>query len=325
MTNEKQVLNEPSKTSFLSKQIDVADINARLDANAKSILADKQVLARILKYTLEECAEMSIDDIIASIGDDIDISNVPIDPGMSRHKISLDGQESSIVGEGLVRYDIRFHIYVADRTMKILINVEAQKTSNPNKLGYTIENRMEFYLGRNISEEKDSEFTGSNYDDIKRVKSIWICMDAKIDSITRHAFRPEVIYGEIEAPKRKGLMEGIIIRIRTDKEHSESANKLIAVLEELFGQDSPEEKKKKLEEQGMIITESVGRNINSMCNYSELVMEQGLSLGRIQQLIEDAIEDGKSMEDILNKLINKLSLTRSEAEEYYNKYSRELV
>jgi len=61
--------------------------------------------------------------------------------------------------------------------MKILINVEAQKFSDPSKLCYHLENRIIFYMSRMVSAQKQTEFNHSNYDDLKRVRSIWICMD----------------------------------------------------------------------------------------------------------------------------------------------------
>lgn len=51
----------------------VNDIGAAYDTNIKYLLADKQVLARILKYAVEEFYDMPMDEIMASIGDDIEI------------------------------------------------------------------------------------------------------------------------------------------------------------------------------------------------------------------------------------------------------------
>ena len=40
---------------------------AKYDASVKEVLADKQILARILKYTLEEFADYEIEEIIREI------------------------------------------------------------------------------------------------------------------------------------------------------------------------------------------------------------------------------------------------------------------
>ena len=65
--------------------------------------------------------------------------------------------------------------------LKFLINVEAQKSSDSNKLQYHLDNRIIYYLARMISAQKEVEFEKSNYDDIKPVRSICICMDANDD------------------------------------------------------------------------------------------------------------------------------------------------
>lgn len=39
----------------------------------KFLFADKQILARILKYAVQEFKDMPIEDIMASIGEDIEI------------------------------------------------------------------------------------------------------------------------------------------------------------------------------------------------------------------------------------------------------------
>ena len=44
----------------ISKVIDITSDSAKYDANIKEMLADKQILSRILKYTLDEFSKMDI-------------------------------------------------------------------------------------------------------------------------------------------------------------------------------------------------------------------------------------------------------------------------
>ncbi len=39
-----------------------------------------------------------------------------------------------------------------------MINIEAQKSTNTSKLGYHLDNRIIYYLGRMISAQKEVEF-----------------------------------------------------------------------------------------------------------------------------------------------------------------------
>ena len=53
--------------------------------------------------------------------------------------------------------------------------MEAQKNFYP---GYSLTTRGVFYGARMISAQKGTEFAGSDYDKIRKVYSIWICMNA---------------------------------------------------------------------------------------------------------------------------------------------------
>ena len=76
-----------------------------------------------------------------------------------------------------VYYDIRFSAYLKTRKerIRLLINVEAQKAFYP---GYSLTTRGIFYGARMISAQKGTEFAGRDYDNIRKVYSIWICMNA---------------------------------------------------------------------------------------------------------------------------------------------------
>lgn len=130
---------------------------AEYDTNIKCLLADKQILARILKYTLQEFQNMEIKEIIPCIGDDIEIGTKPLDPGLSNlERVSLTNAEDNVLGEGRIFFDIRFTASIKKSKIKILINVEAQRSSDSAKLGYHLENRIIFYLARMISAQKQT-------------------------------------------------------------------------------------------------------------------------------------------------------------------------
>lgn len=240
----------------LSKAIDITNDTARYDESVKELLADKQVLARILKYSVEEFAELSLDEIIKSISEP-DIAGIRVEPGMTNlGKVEKQSEEDFVPGEGKNIYDIRFVAYLGTEMIKFLINVEAQKSTKHYDLGYHLDNRIIFYLSRMISAQKEIEFFNSDYDNIKAVRSIWICMDSNAD-------------------------EDSINRIRFVQENVESSkNYLIAMLEELLKKGDKEKKKKNLSSNfGLIMTEETIRRIDHMCNLSDLIVEQGIEQG----------------------------------------------
>ena len=240
----------------LSQTIDITSEVAKYDESVKEILADKQILARILKYTLEEFSDSDINDIIANI-DEPKVSKVRMEPGHTNteifnrelakpEKIIKESEEDNVPGEGKIFYDIRFSVYTEKELMKVLINIEAQKSTKPSKLGYHLDNRIIYYMSRMVSAQKEVEFAKSNYDSLKPIRSIWICMDADDteDSINRIRFRQETIYGKDMTLENIDKVQGVIIRLRKNENTEKSRNKLIAMLEELLRKESAEVKKR---------------------------------------------------------------------------------
>ena len=66
------------------------------------------------------------------------------------------------------------------------------------------------------------------------------------------------------------------------------------------------------------------RRINTMCNLSEALIERttakALEQG-IEALVLDNIEEGKSKEQIVDKLVRRFKLNEKEAEMYYDKFA----
>lgn len=285
------------RETYISKTLSaLGDGVAKVDEKIKALLADKQILTRILKYSVEEFKEYDILEIINRI-EEVEILEVPVDAGLSHKsknefgKISGSNTEDNVPGEGVIFYDIRFNITKGKKRIKVLINIEAQATTSVSRLGYHIENRMTYYLSRMISAQKEQEFFGSDYDKIKEVISIWICMDARKneDSIIEYQLRPEVKFGENIHPEEINLLKGILIKIRGGKNMTQSKNKLIEMLEYVIADHSVEEKKNYLKNEcGVEMTKELERKVEAM----------GESMGRaiLQGMLEDAWDKGVAQE-----------------------------
>ena len=284
----------------ISKVIDITSDSAKYDASIKEMLADKQILSRILKYTLDEFSQMDIEDIMKCM-DEPQISSVRMEPGFTNtEKIQKVSEEDNVLGEGKIYYDIRFNAYLEKEQIKILVNIEAQKSTNPSKLGYHLDNRIIYYLGRMISAQKEVEFTKSSYDDLKAVRSIWICMDSadQEDSINRIKFTEETVFGAQIEKENLNKVQGIIIRLRKNENVEKSKNILIAMLEELLKKEAVADKKKILsEEYGIVMRDDTERRLNTMCNLSEVVLEKGIEKG-MRQLIQQMRNNGKNTKEI---------------------------
>ena len=71
------------------------------------------------------------------------------------------------------------------------MNIEAQKDE---PVSYKILNRAIFYVSRLISSQKERDFVNTNYDDIKQVFSIWVCMNMSKNSLSHfHIVKDEML------------------------------------------------------------------------------------------------------------------------------------
>ena len=293
----------------LAQAVEAANDFSSYDTNIKLLLADKQILARILKYAVQEFKEMTVSDIMSSIDDDIDIGTKPLDAGLSNlGRINLSNTEDNVPGEGKIFFDIRFSAYHREMEMKFLVNVEAQRSTTPSKLGYHLRNSIIFYLARMISAQKQTEFFHSDFDSIKKVRSIWICMDngEDDDSIEEINLDRNTVFGNKVSTHNIDLMKGIIINVRSGNT-KDSQNTLISMLEKLLSQTNVDEKKRILTEKyGMIMTTELEGRLQTMCNLSEnikaLGIEEGIKKGVTKErlnAIERMINAGFAKEQII--------------------------
>ena len=303
--------------THLGNAIEAIDsLKARYDKNVKELLADIQVLSRIVKHTVTEVESLSIQEIMDCIDrSSIRVGVVPVEPGLTNM-----GKVESIrtEDEDYITYDIRFVLAAAAMELEIIINVEAQRSMSHSRLGYHLENRIVFYLARLISSQKGINFAKSEYDNIKKVYSIWICMDADrtSDSISRISLKADTLFGKPCGFPKLDKMCGMVIRIRNSNNAAESKNKLIAMLEDVLSSEDSDVKKHKLEDKyDMKMTTELEGRINGMCNLSDVVEERGIERG-ITGLVEVLREMGTPSEVIIEKIMKKFSLTEEKAREF---------
>jgi hypothetical protein len=298
----------------LASAIMVAEGNkTKLDEYIKILLSDKQILAMIMKYALEEFREYPMPEVISRICDDVEVATVPLSPGqINMGKVRGTLTEDGVPNEGRIIYDIRFTAKYGDEYITILINIEAQRSTKKSKLGYHLDNRIIFYLARMISAQKQTEFFNSDYDSIKKVRSIWLCMDAEDDgdSINEIYMTQKCVFGKSEDFKNLDLMKAVVIHIRENENVDESKNELIAMLEDLLSKENGEIKKEKLKNKyGLIMTQELEGKVNVMCNWSEAIEERGQKMGIIKskvELITKKIQKNKTPEQIADELEEEL-------------------
>ena len=142
-------------------------------------------------------------------------------------------------------------------------------------------NRGHYYNARQLSSQKGSFFIKSNYDDLLKVYSIWIVIcprKEKQNSIIRYHMVEEVLLGKgYEEEKNYNKQEIIMVYLSQE----ESGNRLIELLKTVADRTMESEKKISIleKEYGIEINERIEKEVNSMCNYSQLIKEEGRSEG----------------------------------------------
>ena len=300
----------------LAAAVNVANSKAYYDENIKNILSDKEVLSWILKNTTSEFEGLTIEEIMECIEGEPEISSVLVNPGEtnvvsnSHRKISGSKNEDKVPNEGTIAYDIRFYAYVPgkERRVKIILNLEAQKKFMP---GYQIITRGIFYGGRMISAQLDTEFEIPNYDDLKKVYSIWICVEAPQyigNSISRYSIGKEDIVEGI--PDNRSAYDKLSVVMVCLNEKMEKKTEFLELMNVLLSQTmSVKLKKKILEEKFHMNMESrLGEKVNLMCNLSDLVEERGIEKGEIIGTLKLLRSMGYTIESAVERVVSLLEI-----------------
>jgi hypothetical protein len=301
----------------IANAVNAAGDKAQYDTRVKRLLAQKSILVHILVKTVDEFKGMKPEDVVKYIEGEPSISVVPVEPGLANmEKTDATGQrivglntENAKINEGLVRFDIIFYVRMPSIVGKknglsqIIVNIEAQK-DEPTE--YKILNRAIFYVSRLISSQKERDFVNTNYDDIKQVFSIWICMNMDDNSLSHiHLTKDEML----KPCKWKGnldLLNIVLIGITNEiPEHDEKyeMHRLIGAL--LSSELKEQEKLDIIEhEYNIPISQEFREDVSIMCNLSQGIEDKAIAkivmnmykIGYTPNQIADAV--GVSVDEV---------------------------
>ena len=291
--------------------------NAQYDQHAKRVLADKKIMAYILKRTVPEFQDETLDDIAYRyIEGDPKVGEVPVNPdktnavrgSAARHAKNVQGDRNEAVSptEGWITFDILFHAK-APRTgelITLIINVEAQKTQRRSRLGYDLLKRAMYYAGRLISSQKETEFAGSDYDGLKKVYSIFICMDSPDgrNAINRYQMLEEHLLHRYRADKASyDMLSVVMIYLGSDK----TKDRVISLLQLLFRNTelSGRQKEERLEEEYHLrLTSDLREELSTMCNLSEGLVD--MVTERVTKSVTKSVKQEMYVETVRNLMHN---------------------
>lgn len=265
----------------IANAVNAAGDKAQYDTRVKRLLAQKSILAHILVKTVDEFKRMKPEDVVKYIEGEPSISVVPVEPGLANmEKLDAAGQrivglntENAEINEGLVRFDIIFYVRMKNGLSQIIVNIEAQK-DEPTE--YKILNRAIFYVSRLISSQKERDFVNTNYDDIKQVFSIWICMNMDDNSLSHIHLTKDELLKPCNWKGNLDLLNIVLIGITNEiPEHDEKyeMHRLIGAL--LSSELKEQEKLDIIEhEYNIPISQEFREDVRIMCNLSTGIEER---------------------------------------------------
>lgn len=284
----------------IKMSVKATDTKAQYDNKAKQLLGHKIILAHILVNTVEEFKGMNPADVVQYIEGEPHIGSVPIDGGVTnvekQEKVIGLNTENSEINEGMIRFDIIFYVRMQDGLSQIIVNVEAQK-AEPSS--YDILNRAIFYVSRMISSQKGRDFVKSNYNNIKRVYSIWICMNIDEHSMSYiHLTRDDII-GSHNWKGDINLLNIVLVGLAEDlpeKTEKYELHRLLGAL--LSSKLNVDEKLDIIGNEFRIPLESdIRKDVSEMCNLSQGIEERGVEKGLAEAAIR-MYKKGYSIEQI---------------------------
>ena len=287
----------------LKNAVKAADLKAQYDARVKRLVGHKRVLAQILIKTVDEFKGMNPKTVANCIEGTPYISTVPVEPGLTNAVLDKNGQrivgfntENEEINEGLVRFDIVFYVRMKDGLSQIIINVEAQKDE---PTGYEILNRAIFYVSRLISSQKERDFENSSYDDIKRVYSIWVCMNMDESSMSHVHLTKEDLIGSYEWKGNLDLLNIIMLGLAKNLPEHDETYELHRLLGALLSKELTIDEKLNIigNEYDIPIEENFRKDVSVMCNLSQGIEEKGIAIGEAG-LIMKMYKNGFTAEQI---------------------------
>ena len=281
----------------IANAVNAAGDKAQYDTRVKRLLAQKSILAHILVKTIDEFKGMKPEDVVKYIEGEPSISVVPVEPGLANmEKTDAAGQrivglntENAEINEGLVRFDIIFYVRMKNGLSQIIVNIEAQK-DEPTE--YKILNRAIFYVSRLISSQKERDFVNTNYDDIKQVFSIWICMNMDDNSLSHIHLTKDELLKPCNWKGNLDLLNIVLIGITNEIPEHDKKYEMHRLIGALLSSELKEQEKLDIieHEYNIPTSQEFREDVRIMCNLSTGIEERATE-NQLSQEIYPVIPD----------------------------------
>ena len=289
----------------IKNAVNIAGDKAQYDARVKRILGEKHILAHILEKTVDEFKGMNPSDIVTYIEGEPKIGIVPVEPGLTNvEKTDESGQrvkglnsENVEANEGLIRFDIIFYVRLKSGLSQIIVNVEAQKDE---PVSYKILNRAIFYVSRLISSQKERDFVNTNYDDIKQVFSIWVCMNMSNNSLSHFHLKKDEMLEPYDWKGNTDLLNIVMIGVTNELPKHDEKYELHRLIGALLSDRLRENEKLDIieKEYKIPLSNDFRKEVDTMCNLSQGIVDR----------VTEEVTAKNLIDFIMNMYNNKFSM-----------------
>ena len=195
---------------------------------------------------------------------------VPVEPGLTNVEKEENGQrivgmntENAEINEGLIRFDIIF------------------------------------YVSRLVSSQKERDFVKTNYNDIRRVFSIWVCMGMDESSMAYVHLAKDDLLGSYPWKGGLDLLNIVLIGISNELPEHDEKYELHRLLSTLLSAELTVDEKLGIikTEYSIPVDEKLRKDMSAMCNLSQGIRENATD-NAITGVIMNMHRDGYSSEQI---------------------------
>ncbi len=301
-----------------------------LDAECKLLLSSKEILAVILKETVDEYREYSREEIIGFIEPDSIESDREVSPGRTNSQVQGDTQEFAALNEKVSRFDIRLkaknpRLSKEKIIIKLHIDVEPQKSCYP---GYPIEKRGMYYLSRELSSQLSLVTDGTDYGELEKCYSIWICLDdipkSEQNSVSFYEMTNTKNIGNCITKKEDyDLLTLVIIRLGKKEYNGEKKDEgydLLRFLNTIMYPHRDDFMEVVSDYIDFSQNSELSEEVKKVMGIGQIMLETGIEQG-IEVFILDNEEEGIPRERVIQKLQRRFRLTEDMAIHYYNRFA----
>ena len=145
-----------------------------------------------------------------------------------------------------------------------------------------------FYVSRMISSQKERDFSNSNYNDIKRVYSIWLCMNMPENSLEHIHLAKDSIVNFHAWKGKMDLINIVMIGLAEELPKHEEKYELHRLLGALLSQDLTVNEKLDIigNEYAIPIEKDFREDVSIMCNLSRKIKETGIETGKREMIMK---------------------------------------